>query len=217
MSKTKCELIQDLLPLYAENMCSEESRRIVAEHLAECTTCKAELEKMSTDIHIRPDDDISVIKRIKKRILIEKIGITAAIVLFLCSGMWMLGIHMLGTTCHMNYKKYGLDKNVWVEEDADGTLWFVQDAEATAADSMFPTIRDAQGRHIGYDKDFDKNTKEAYGITLDQIRIKSIAPYTITMKQQRFELFNKNEKPDMQQVFYYDADNNREIILWERS
>ena len=93
----------------------------------------------------------------------------------------------------------------------------VQDAEATAADSMFPTIRDAQGRHIGYDKDFDKNTKEAYGITLDQIRIKSIAPYTITMKQQRFELFNKNEKPDMQQVFYYDADNNREIILWERS
>ena len=38
----------------------------------------------------------------------------------------------------------------------------------------------------------------------------------MTMKQQRMQLFNKNEKPDMQQVFYYDADNNREIILWER-
>ena len=217
MSKTKCELIQDLLPLYAENLCSDESRRIVVEHLAECPGCKAELGKMTTDIHIRPDDDISVIKRIKKRLLIEKIGMIAAIVLFLCSTVWLLGMFLLGTTCHMDYEKYNLAANVWIEEDADGTIWFVQDAEATAADCYFPTIRDAQGRHMGYDKDFDKNTKQAFGITLDQARINAVSPFTMMMKQQRMKLFNKNEKPDMQQVFYYDADNNREIILWERS
>ena len=216
MSKMKCELIHDLLPLYAENLCSEESRRIVAEHLADCPDCKSELGKMNTDVQIRPDDDIAVIKRIKKRLQIEKVCIIAAIALFLLTAFWLLGMFLMGTTVHMDYEKYNLAERVWVEEDTDGTLWFVQDQEATSADLFFPTIRDAQGKHMGYDKDFDSSTKEAYGITLDQARISALSPFTMTMKQQRMKLFNKDEKPDMQQVFYYDADNNREIILWER-
>ena len=59
---SNCDMIRDLLPLYADDVCSDESRRIVVEHLAECPGCKAELGKMTTDIHIRPDDDISVPK-----------------------------------------------------------------------------------------------------------------------------------------------------------
>ncbi|MBQ5312202.1 MAG: zf-HC2 domain-containing protein, partial [Oscillospiraceae bacterium] len=106
MSKIGCELIQDLLPLYAENMCSEESRRIVAEHIAECSDCKGKLAKMNTDIKVRPDDDISVIRRIKKRILIEKIGISAAIALFLITSVIIGGYFMLGTTRHMDYERY---------------------------------------------------------------------------------------------------------------
>lgn len=34
-----CKVIEDLLPLYLENMCSEQSKRIVEEHLAECENC----------------------------------------------------------------------------------------------------------------------------------------------------------------------------------
>lgn len=41
--KYHCNLIQDLLPLYYDGICSEESRKIVEAHLSECPSCKAYL------------------------------------------------------------------------------------------------------------------------------------------------------------------------------
>lgn len=41
--KYPCNLIQDLLPLYYDGVCSEESREIVEAHLSECPSCKAYL------------------------------------------------------------------------------------------------------------------------------------------------------------------------------
>ena len=36
-----CEMIQDLLPLYLDGVCSEESKKAIEQHLAECSGCKA--------------------------------------------------------------------------------------------------------------------------------------------------------------------------------
>lgn len=35
-----CEIVEDLLPLYVDNVCSEQSRRAVEEHLRECEKCR---------------------------------------------------------------------------------------------------------------------------------------------------------------------------------
>ena len=43
--KTSCGVIRDLLPLYADDACSEESRTLVEEHLAECPACAEELAR----------------------------------------------------------------------------------------------------------------------------------------------------------------------------
>lgn len=40
----KCNVIKDLLPLYADEICSEDSREMVEEHLSTCGDCKQELE-----------------------------------------------------------------------------------------------------------------------------------------------------------------------------
>lgn len=45
-SNYNCELIQDLLPLYQDNACSNTSRSIVDEHIADCDTCKAMLTRL---------------------------------------------------------------------------------------------------------------------------------------------------------------------------
>ncbi len=42
--KTHCDIIQDLLPLYADSACSAESAKLVEEHLAECSECAHMLE-----------------------------------------------------------------------------------------------------------------------------------------------------------------------------
>ena len=43
----KCEVIHDLLSCYIDNTCSEETRRLVDEHLKECKECKALYEELS--------------------------------------------------------------------------------------------------------------------------------------------------------------------------
>lgn len=42
-------IIFDLLPLYADGICSEESAAAVREHLAECAECRATLETLTTE------------------------------------------------------------------------------------------------------------------------------------------------------------------------
>lgn len=41
-----CEIIQDLLPLYQDEVCSGVSRKVVEEHLAECDNCRNVAEKL---------------------------------------------------------------------------------------------------------------------------------------------------------------------------
>ena len=65
--KLDCELIQDLLPLYAEGLCSPASRRAVEEHLCECESCR----RLTAPLPIEepkdtPNADRAVKKSIKK-------------------------------------------------------------------------------------------------------------------------------------------------------
>ncbi|GIP47767.1 hypothetical protein J53TS2_13580 [Paenibacillus sp. J53TS2] len=50
MSRISCEVIQDLLPLYYDKVCSSASRALVEEHLTTCAECRELLDQMSGDI-----------------------------------------------------------------------------------------------------------------------------------------------------------------------
>ena len=41
-----CDLVQDLLPLYLDDACSESSKKVVEEHLAECAACREVVQKL---------------------------------------------------------------------------------------------------------------------------------------------------------------------------
>lgn len=47
--KISCKVIEDLLPLYIDDVCSEESKRIVDEHLSECSKCSEILKQMKKE------------------------------------------------------------------------------------------------------------------------------------------------------------------------
>lgn len=53
--KLDCEVIRDLLPLYAEHMASPASTALVEEHLQECEACRAELEQMQLPVPVQPE------------------------------------------------------------------------------------------------------------------------------------------------------------------
>lgn len=48
--KISCEVIQDLLPLYCDGVCSQDSRQTVEAHLEGCAKCRAELRLMEQDL-----------------------------------------------------------------------------------------------------------------------------------------------------------------------
>lgn len=48
--KNECAVIEDLLPLYADGVCSQESRELVEEHLSRCETCRTALVQMKAEI-----------------------------------------------------------------------------------------------------------------------------------------------------------------------
>lgn len=80
-----CKLIQDLLPLYHDGVCSGESREIIEEHLTNCAECSEVLEKIrsaeSVEIpveDIRKDQKADSLKKIKRRLLRKQIIIAAA-------------------------------------------------------------------------------------------------------------------------------------------
>lgn len=49
-----CEIVQDLLPLYEDGVCSESSRAAIEEHLQTCETCRA----LKEDVPLIPEPEI---------------------------------------------------------------------------------------------------------------------------------------------------------------
>ena len=91
MSKYSCDVIQDLLALYHDEVCSEESRRVVEEHLAECESCSAvakQLENTELESNIAEQTENIVRKHRKKEnkklriVLIVASSVILAVVLF---------------------------------------------------------------------------------------------------------------------------------------
>ena len=48
--KLSCDVIQDLLPLYHDGVCSEESKKLVEEHIETCADCKDVLHGLREEI-----------------------------------------------------------------------------------------------------------------------------------------------------------------------
>lgn len=53
MSKD-CSIVQDLLPLYAEDMLREETKEFVDGHLSQCAACRAKLDALKADVKPAP-------------------------------------------------------------------------------------------------------------------------------------------------------------------
>lgn len=214
MSKN-CDIVKDLLPLYADDVCSEESRKLVAEHIAICGECKAELEKMGKNITISAENDIKVMKRIKKRIRIEKIvavAFSAIMVVGLALGVLT---YLINTTESVDAQKYNIQENVYVVE-RDGELWLGINEGASNYDFIVPTLSDSDGNHFGYGE-FDSTKKNGYGFTFKRRKIDKFAIVDLPASS-GFEkkLGGVDEYPYQEKIFYYDDENNKEYILWER-
>ena len=66
--KLSCKVIEDMLPMYFDKVCSEESSLLIEEHLKDCPYCSHILSELRSDIDMpqKNVDDIKPLKKIQK-------------------------------------------------------------------------------------------------------------------------------------------------------
>ena len=67
MNDIPCGVIRDLLPLYTEDLCSEESKALVESHLKNCSDCRRLKENMKKTEPL-PVDSGEGLKKIRKEL-----------------------------------------------------------------------------------------------------------------------------------------------------
>ncbi len=91
--KTDCCIIRDILPLYVENMVSDETASLVKEHISECSECSKEEEYLKADnfkniVINEPQNDVRPLKKISKRLNMQIQSMSyALIILFVFLGL----------------------------------------------------------------------------------------------------------------------------------
>lgn len=96
--KLDCYVVEDLLPLYLDEVCSEQTKALVAEHIENCETCKKLMEEGQTVQipHIelqKPEVDNAVRKGFKKIRIRWMASVIAVFLLIPLIGLGFLGYH----------------------------------------------------------------------------------------------------------------------------
>ena len=84
-----CNIVKDLIPLYIDGCCSEESERVVEEHLKDCSECKKLFEEMKepTDIIVTSESPKAF-----SRINDWKASVLQSVLLFISFGLITIGV-----------------------------------------------------------------------------------------------------------------------------
>lgn len=91
----ECNVVRDLIPLYIDGCCSEESAIIVKEHIDNCNACKKLLKDMDT-----PTNVVSVSKAPSKFSKLNdwKASVLQSVLLFLSFGLITIGVALEART-----------------------------------------------------------------------------------------------------------------------
>lgn len=93
--KISCEVIEDLLPLYHDGVCSGDSRKLVEEHLKTCPKCGKLNEELDGEPEEKALDDKKAIQGIRKNIRKRTLrGIALGMVLVLLAAACGVGLYL---------------------------------------------------------------------------------------------------------------------------
>lgn len=122
MKEYSCDVIQDLLPLYTDDCCSENSKHIVEAHLAECAECRKVQQEMRLPFMDNPALADAPAEQVLKngmrkvrKFLYRSLTIAAAIMIAVAALflVWQLGSNFFHQSYEIDYqsKCYFLDQS----------------------------------------------------------------------------------------------------------
>ena len=124
--KMKCEVIQDLLPLYCDHQASQESCRLIEEHLQECDSCRQSYEEMAeqenpagetVEKNLAEMDPLKKIRRTTRMKIIAAVLASVAVVSF--SFYFLFARGLLVSSADMEIRT-----SAFMDKDDDGTEYY---------------------------------------------------------------------------------------------
>lgn len=98
MSKISCDVIKDLLPLYIDEVVSEDSKIIVEEHIASCEGCRELMQQMAEDVVVpvsREAAQQEFMFLTKVQSMIERKNVRTGMIAALSSAIVVIGVYCL--------------------------------------------------------------------------------------------------------------------------
>lgn len=118
--KISCDIIQDVLPLYAEDMVRPATKEMVEGHLRECEGCKAELEVLRKPQKLPVEVEVKSLKRVGESIRRRRILAVLAVFLFITTVL-VGGALMLDATVYLTANE--AVEEIFVTEDGVTIRW----------------------------------------------------------------------------------------------
>lgn len=232
--KYSCNIINDLLLLYNDDICSEESRNAVEEHLNECNECKEYLGKLKCSINLKPNEKIleqakvDTLIGVKKKLLRKNVMIS--VVSVLCAIVILLG----GFSFIFNYQipiqyKEGL-LNVDIANDGAIDIVFNYDDYYSSYGITKTIKKDGIEKNVAYiyysDSIWTKYFTKSHSNTVNQVTIGNNIMVDYGKNAQAVE-----SKKDIAAVYYlignyrdfiqesndeFIKDSQNAILLWEK-
>ena len=115
-NEKECKIIQELLPMYIDNLTSKEVTEYIEDHLAQCNCCKEKLKNMNSTISLEKIEqkEIDYLKKIKRKNFYKILMVIIFFLILISVSFWFF----------MNYRitknpegKYMLEKATINQDD----------------------------------------------------------------------------------------------------
>jgi len=179
--RNECNIIRDLLPLYAENMVSSDTAAFVEEHLKKCEACKKEYEGIKEPQPTQKISDAAPVLKLSRKMKAKRIQTIALTAIFVIA-LFVSAFAVMDAPMYLPYS----EELITVESVGDSRLCIVFDKAVTDFD--YTIYADPDGGDFYYcdiqawtslwDKWFSKekgelstivNPKEPYPVTVEYL------------------------------------------------
>lgn len=115
--KTECEVVQDLLLGYVDNVLNAESKKLVEKHLLQCSSCQKRLEEIRKDMKVNEEvqkKEIDYLKKIRIKARVKSIFFAILIILTILVGYYLYKFSILNGISEKVSKKFK-SENFYIE------------------------------------------------------------------------------------------------------
>ena len=141
--RNECNIIRDLLPLYAENMVSPDTAEFIEEHLKDCESCQKEFQHMKEPHPRQEITDAAPLLKLSRKMKVKRIQTIALTAIFVIT-LFISAFAVLDAPIYFPYSE-GL---ITLEQHGDRGMLITFDEEVTDFD--YTVYDDPDGGDVYY-------------------------------------------------------------------